>query len=708
MPSKDTNSDLLKRLPIPDLNETLEKYLTRVEPLQDARQNRKTRKCVLSDENVDLMRTLHERLVQYDGQLAKDVPQSSYIEQFWYDAYLLYDASVVLNSNPFFQLQDDPTIRDTSETGSGPYGIFTGQVKRTAKLVTSILKFIREIRHGTLTKDMIRGKIPLSMDQYGKLFGSSRIPPGPGQESCHLQTDTTSHHVIVMYKSQFYWFDVLDVNNFPIFSTPEELEWNLYSIIMDNEKKPLDVDADEAPNIPFGVFTTENRRVWANIRDYVFHDSDPANWKNLKIIDSALFVICLDDVSFKNEEKDELVKSLLCGTSEIELDPTNTSRPFGVQRGTCSNRWYDKLQLIVTRNGKAGINFEHTGIDGHTVLRLATDIYTDSILSFARGVTNVVPDIFQSNDAVKPVPNKPSRANVITIPRKLEWKVDSFLLSSLHFAETRVSDVISQYEFATLDFEQYGSTHMKSTFKTSPDAFVQQIFQVAYYALYGKFETTYEPAMTKMFQNGRTEAIRSVTHESKRFVKSLFDRKPTDEERIKLLQQACAEHSRITKECSMGMGQDRHLYALYCLWNESYKDQIPLPPIFQDNSWSLLNTNVLSTSNCGNPCLASFGFGPVTANGFGIGYIIRDNSVSVVVSSRHRQTHRFLSLIEKSFLEVDHIFERHAAGISAVSAPVDDDTRRTTAKPRANSALKSEDLRFLLGGYDYFDVSVSG
>lgn len=706
MPTKEPTTELLKRLPIPDLKDTLERYLARVEPLQDKRQNQKTRKCVLSDDNIDLLQTLHEKLVEYDSQLAVENPKSSYIEQFWYDAYLVYDASVVLNSNPFFQLQDDPTIKDTSETGIGPYKKFTSQVKRTAKLVTSILKFIREIRHGTLAPDTVRGK-PLSMDQYGKLFGSSRIPPGLGQDSCHLQTDTTSHHVIVMYKSQFYWFDVLDVNNNPIFSSPEELEWNMYSIIMDNERKPLDGEPDEAPNIPFGVFTTESRRVWANIRDYVFQSSDPANWKNLKIIDSALFVICLDDVSFGSGQKNELVKSLLCGTSDIHLDPSNTARPFGVQRGTCLNRWYDKLQLIVSRDGKAGINFEHTGIDGHTVLRLATDIYTDSILSFARGVTSVVPDIFKGNNVPEPVQsNKPSRANVITIPRKLEWKVDPFLLSSLHFAETRVSDMISQYEFATLDFDRYGSTHIKSTFKTSPDAFVQQIFQVAYYALYGKFETTYEPAMTKMFQNGRTEAIRTVSHETKRFVKSLFDRKPTDEDRIKLLQQACSEHSRITKECSMGMGQDRHLYALYCLWNESYKDKIPLPPIFSDSSWTLMNTNVLSTSNCGNPCLASFGFGPVTANGFGIGYIIRDNSVSVVVSSRHRQTHRFLSLIEKSFLELDHIFERNT--ISAIGTAPSEEEPSGVTKSRANSTLKSDDLRFLLGGYDYFDVSVSG
>lgn len=686
----------LKRLPIPPLHDTLNRFLSRIEPLQDERQNKKTRNVVLSAENIDLLQTLHERLVEYDKDLAKEVPGSSYIEQFWYDSYLEYDASVVLNVNPFFQLQDDPTIKDTSHSNQGPYGCHTVQIKRAAKLVVSMLKFIKQIRHGTLSQDNIKGT-PLSMDQYGKLFGSSRIPPGPGEQSCHLQTDATSHHVIVMYKSQFYWFDVLDVHNIPIFSTPEELEWNLYSIIMDANKN------DSTNNLPFGVFTTESRRVWSNIRDYIYHQDDKTNWKNLKLIDSALFVLSLDDVSFDSSspvDQQELVKSMLCGTSKVELDFKNSNVPTNIQHGTCLNRWYDKLQLIITKNGKAGINFEHTGIDGHTVLRLATDIYTDSILSFARGVTKNVPDVFDDSDVFYREAS-PSNANLITIPRKLEWKPDTFLLSSLHFAETRISDLISQYEFIALDFDSFGSSHIKSAFKCSPDAFVQQIFQIAYYALYGKFETTYEPAMTKLFQNGRTEAIRSVSQQSKLFVKSLFDRSATDEERQKNLQTACKEHSRITKECSMGLGQDRHLYAMYSIWNLWYKDTLPLPPIFEDRSWELINTNVLSTSNCGNPCLKNFGFGPVTANGFGIGYVIRDHSISFVVSSKHRQTQRFVSLLEKSLLEVDHIFNRNLLDNGS-------DGDYLPGMSKSQTSAKSADLRFLLSGYDYFDVSVSG
>ncbi|CAI4239956.1 CPI_1c_G0000820.mRNA.1.CDS.1 [Saccharomyces cerevisiae] len=683
----------LKRLPVPPLQDTLNRYLARVEPLQDERQNRRTRRTVLSAENLDALNTLHERLLEYDTRLAANNPESSYIEQFWYDAYLLYDATVVLNVNPYFQLQDDPTIKDTPETAAqGPYGAHTVQVRRAARLTTSILKFIRQIRHGTLRTDTVRGKTPLSMDQYERLFGSSRIPPGPGEPSCHLQTDATSHHVVAMYRGQFYWFDVLDTRNEPIFATPEQLEWNLYSIIMDAESAG-------SGSAPFGVFTTESRRVWSNIRDYLFHAEDCTNWRNLKLIDSALFVVCLDDVAFAADQQDELTRSMLCGTSNINLDPRQHQPPLNVQTGTCLNRWYDKLQLIVTKNGKAGINFEHTGVDGHTVLRLATDIYTDSILSFARGVTKNVVDIF--SDDGKPssssLASAAHSANLITIPRKLEWHTDNFLQSSLHFAETRISDLISQYEFVNLDFSNYGASHIKTVFKCSPDAFVQQVFQVAYFALYGRFETVYEPAMTKAFQNGRTEAIRSVTGQSKLFVKSLLDQDASDATKIQLLHDACTAHSQITRECSQGLGQDRHLYALYCLWNQWYKDKLELPPIFRDKSWTTMQNNVLSTSNCGNPCLKSFGFGPVTANGFGIGYIIRDHSISVVVSSRHRQTARFASLMEKSLLEIDRIFKRQQARAA-----------KPAARATASANTKSEDMKYLLSGYDYFDVSVSG
>ena len=62
---------------------------------------------------------------------------------------------------------------------------------------------------------------------------------------------------------------------------------------------------------------------------------------------------------------------------------------------------------------------------------------------------------------------------------------------------------------------------------------------------------------------------------------------------------------------------------------EKKKKRKTLPAIFTDPGWSLLGTSILSTSNCGNPALRLFGFGPVAADGYGIGYIIKDDGISV-------------------------------------------------------------------------------
>lgn len=133
--------------------------------------------------------------------------------------------------------------------------------------------------------------------------------------------------------------------------------------------------------------------------------------------------------------------------------------------------------------------------------------------------------------------------------------------------------------------------------------------------------------------------------------KTFFSEVPLAQ-KITALRDACQGHVKLTKECSQGYGQDRHLYALYCLVQRerdaaveaeappspggsltsssiNSTDKPPLPAIFTDAGWGTLGTSILSTSNCGNPALRLFGFGPVAADGYGIGYIIKDEGISV-------------------------------------------------------------------------------
>ena len=80
-----------------------------------------------------------------------------------------------------------------------------------------------------------------------------------------------------------------------------------------------------------------------------------------------------------------------------------------------------------------------------------------------------------------------------------------------------------------------------------------------------------------------------------------------------------------------------------------------MPAFFECSAWKKLNHTVLSTSNCGNPSLRLFGFGPVVRDGFGVGYIIKDNALSFSIASKHRQTKRFMGTLEKVLCELGEI-----------------------------------------------------
>ncbi|KAL3708025.1 carnitine O-acetyltransferase yat1 [Talaromyces marneffei ATCC 18224] len=678
------NQDLLPKLPIPDLESTCRKYLESLAPLQSPREHEDTRAAVHEFLKTDGPE-LQERLKKYASS------KTSYIEQFWYDSYLNFDNSVVLNLNPFFLLEDDPTPARNN------------QVTRAASLVSSALSFVRAVRREELPPDKVKN-IPLCMYQYSRLFGTARVPTENG---CIIGQNAAAKHIVVLCRGQFYWFDVLDDNNDLIMSE-KDITINLQVILDDAQQTPIQEAAKEA----LGILSTENRKVWSGLRDLLTKDPGSNNAECLHIVDSAIFVLCLDHM--EPTSTTDLCGNMLCGTSEIVR---------GVQIGTCINRWYDKLQIIVCQNGSAGINFEHTGVDGHTVLRFASDVYTDTILRYAKTINGQAPSLWASNSPDPAKRDPRSFGNVSTTPRKLQWDMIPELSIALRFAESHLADLLHQHEFQVLDFSGYGKSFITSA-GFSPDAFVQMAFQAAYYGLYGRVENTYEPAMTKMFLHGRTEAIRPVSNESIEFVKTFWGDNPP-EAKVAALKKATEKHTAITKECAKAQGQDRHLYALFCVWQRSldgvssvdesmslddrasddtggYASSVssesissgrsnststssgrtrPTPPtvpaIFNDAGWDKTNTTILSTSNCGNPALRHFGFGPTSGDGFGIGYIIKDDSISICASSKHRQTSRLMDTLESYLLEIRKLIRA---------------TSRKTTSPRTSRAREMEIL----------------
>nr|XP_018265940.1 carnitine O-acetyltransferase [Kwoniella dejecticola CBS 10117]OBR88098.1 carnitine O-acetyltransferase [Kwoniella dejecticola CBS 10117] len=684
----------LPKLPIPPLKDSLSRYLRALEGLQTPEEHERTKEVV---EEFLIPGGEGERWQSKLEEYART--QDSYIEEFWYESYLSHSDSVVLSLNPFFVLSSDVTPR------SDP------QLSRAASLILSSLSFIHDLRNGYLQADTVRGT-PLDMSQYGRLFGACRVPTDRG---CRMEVHEESKHIVVLRRGQFYWFDCLDSKNRPIF-TDREILSNLEAIVKDADKTPVQSVAANS----VGILSTESRKIWSHLRAELIK-SNKLNASCLSVVESALFVVCLDDAG--PEDLAELCGNFLCGGYKLE---------GGVQTGTCTNRWYDKLQIIVCSNGEAGINFEHTGVDGHTVLRYAADVYTELVLLFAKTINPSTPSLFKSKQspfcksAKNPPKEEDGEEDFEFQPKKLEWRLTPDLLAGIRYAETRISDLICQNDSQALEFKGYGGNFIKRH-GFSPDAFVQMALQAAYYGLYGRVESTYEPAMTKAFLHGRTEAIRTVQPESVAFVKAFCSDHASVHEKIETLRTACKKHTQLTKECSQGLGQDRHLYAMYSLIQRDIQagegngsvngDSIPapdqkprVPALFKDPGYNLLGTSVLSTSNCGNPALRLFGFGPVTPEGYGIGYIIKDEGISICMSSKHLQTRRLLQTLQAYLVEVQKMLiqlwkeanERPEAFMDHTGVMRDARTGKKVEMDGDEDEKEDE----LLGGFGFFDVGV--
>ena len=134
---------------------------------------------------------------------------------------------------------------------------------------------------------------------------------------------------------------------------------NLQAIVLDADKTPITEVCQlfarallfrlsvQAARSSVGVLTTENRKVWSQLRQTLAEDRTNASC--LSLVDDALFVVCLDDTAparegaenrrnAKGEDLAALCSNFLCGTYDLQE---------GVQVGTCTNRWYDKVRVHV-------------------------------------------------------------------------------------------------------------------------------------------------------------------------------------------------------------------------------------------------------------------------------------------------------------------------------------------------------------------------
>nr|ATJ44576.1 acetyltransferase 11 [Helicoverpa assulta] len=600
----------LPRLPIPDLSKTGERYLKALRPLLNDNQyeeaQQRTGNFIAKEGKI-----LQEKLIAKD----KRNKHTSYISEYWFDLYLRDRVPLPINYNPMIVFQND--VRPE----------YNDQLIRSANILISSVRFMLSLREQILEPEVyhmnpkksdtplfrnftrmlpeaiswygayLMKVFPLDMSQFVGLFGATRLPR---QTKDEIFRDPKSKHVVVQKQGNFYVFDVLDANGNLL--SPQEILGNLAQIMNDNTT---------AAEHPLGILTTQNRDVWAKQRT---HLESTGNSEVLNKIDSAIFNLILDDDTI-NDDKRVLLKKYLHSDG--------------------LNRWFDKsFSLIVTRDGVAGVNFEHSWGDGVAVLRFFQDIYAE---------TTKKPFIHPDS--------KPADSNISV--QKLEFKLDD---KSKQFIDNAKKEYKAWYNSLSIDYILYEGLNKAACkkFKVSPDCIMQLSFQAAHHLLKGNFVGTYESCSTSAFKHGRTETMRPCTDKTKAFCETLHSNNTSiDELRAKLTE--CSKlHLELVKDAAMGQGFDRHMFALMKMAEDN---NMPRPEIFDSYEYKFLNKSILSTSTLSSPSVMAGGFGPVVKEGFGIAYSAFPDKLGAAVASYkpHNDSSQYIEALHKSFLDITKI-----------------------------------------------------
>ncbi|CAP71506.1 uncharacterized protein PODANS_6_1340 [Podospora anserina S mat+] len=549
--------DSLPKLPVPTLEETAARYLKSLKPLLSPAELEKSTKAVqefIAPNGPG--RKLQEKLLAR----REDPKHKNWIYEWWNDAaYLSYRDPVVPYVSYFYSHRDDKRRRDPA--------------KRAAAITTAALEFKKQVDTGTLEPEYMK-KLPICMDSYKWMFNCSRVAAKPADYPVKFDP-AQNKHILVIRKNQF--FKVAHEVNGQQLNT-SELEQAF--------RRVYELAGQRVPAV--GALTSENRDVWTDARAKLL-SADPKNAQSLEAIESASFVVCLDDAA------------------PVTLE----ERAHAYWHGDGQNRWYDKpLQFIVNDNGTSGFMGEHSMMDGTPTHRLndfVNDVIFNNKLDFA----------------------DPTVRSNLPEPQVVKFVVNKEVQSEIDRAITDFNNVIGQHQLAVQAYQGYGKGLIKK-FKCSPDAYVQMIIQLAYFKMYGKNRPTYESAATRRFQQGRTETCRTVSEESANWCKSMADPAIPDSEKVTLFRKAIDGHLEYISAASDGKGVDRHLFGLKRLLGKGEE----VPALYQDPAYGYSSSWYLSTSQLSSEFFNGYGWSQVIDEGFGIAYMINENSLNFNIVSK--------------------------------------------------------------------------
>nr|CAB3233614.1 carnitine O-acetyltransferase-like [Phallusia mammillata] len=393
-----SHQESLPHLPVPQLQQTLKKYLKTIRPLVNDADFQKTQIIV---EEFGKSNGLGEQLQKVLVERSNE--KENWLSDWWLEqAYLLSRASVVIYCSPsvsFPRYNFQGTL---------------GQVQQAAKVISAILDYKIDIDNEALPVEKLGGK-PLCMDQYYRVLSSCRIP---GTEKDDINSFSRAfkppQHISVVYRNNFFELVVYHADGTPL--SVKELEIQLQRIV--------DSVTTEVP--PVGILSSLDRDRWA--KAYRSLVGDASNQASVKSIQQSIFTLCLDrsdSSSNKNWRSDFALNCLHGGGSQL-----NTG-----------NRWFDKtIQMVVDENGGVGLVYEHAPAEGPPIAALLDHVY-----KFCENIQN------ESGSAM----DLPS-------PKALPFNISPDLSTRIQEASETIDDFYKTIKLEVVDFKEFGKDFIKS------------------------------------------------------------------------------------------------------------------------------------------------------------------------------------------------------------------------------------------------------
>ncbi|XP_041908093.1 carnitine O-acetyltransferase isoform X1 [Corvus kubaryi] len=494
------HQEALPHLPVPPLQQTLDRYLLALQPIISPEELSHTQELVAEFRKPG---GVGERLQKGLERRARKT--ENWLSDWWLKtAYLEYRLPVVVHSSPGVVLPKQDFLDRQ------------GQLRFAAKLIEGILDFKSMIDNETLPVEYMGGK-PLCMNQYYQILSSCRIP-GPKRDSIvnYAKGKKQSRHITVVHNFQFFELDVYNSDGSPL--TADQLFIQLEKIwntSLQTNKEPI------------GILTTNHRNSWAKAYNNLLKDK--TNKESVRAIEKSICTVCLDAPMPRVSEdiyKSRVAAQMLHG---------------GGSRLNSGNRWFDKtLQFIIAEDGSCGLVYEHAPSEGPPIVSLL-----DHVVEFTKKPEEVV------KSSMVPLP----------MPKKLRFNITPEIKNDIEKAKQNLNIMVEDLDIKVMVFHQFGKGFPKSE-KISPDAFIQLALQLAYFRMYGHACATYESASLRMFRLGRTDTIRSTSVDSLKFVQSMDSPDKSDQEKADLLRRATQAHREYTDMAIRGNAIDRHLLGL--------------------------------------------------------------------------------------------------------------------------------------------------